>query len=69
MSLAVLCAPCQMGDHDHHDAKGTTRPGLIGGHYCPCPGGCEPQPNPLLDALAGAIERARATRVTPPGKG
>jgi hypothetical protein len=39
MSLPVLCAWCEAGDHARHYNPPPV-PGLIGGTYCPCPGGC-----------------------------
>ena len=54
MSALVLCAACQFGDHERHDGTWHGTPGLLGGHQCPCPGGCEPQPD-VLETLSRLI--------------
>lgn len=66
MSALALCVSCETGDHEHH-VDWPVRPpeGGLGGVHCPCPGDCKPHPNPLLDALAGAVSRSREDRKSP----
>lgn len=47
MSYPTLCAGCSLGEHSKHDGGHHGAPGLIGGTYCPCQGGCKPPELPL----------------------
>lgn len=67
MSYPRPCFGCTMGDHSKHDPVGTTRPGLIGGEYCDCPGGCTPEPLPdwWTDIRAALTEPTPDAEVQP----
>lgn len=61
MSRPADCPACSSGNHDSHDTKHGSQPGLIGGTICECKGDCPERASARATVLSQFLERNRTS--------